>query len=83
MLLSLSKNQKSEHGPPEGLVKRLCTEHGAHYTSLITRAGEPTAIAAAGTSFVTTEPAPTTALSPMVTPGRITEPEPIQAFLPM
>jgi hypothetical protein len=34
-----------------------------------TRAGEPTTTVFAGTSFVTTEPAPTTALSPMLTPG--------------
>ena len=35
------------------------------------RAGTPTARELAGMLFVTTEPAPMTTLSPMVTPGRI------------
>ena len=39
------------------------------FISLITRQGLPTAIVHAGMSFVTTEPAPIIAPSPMVTPG--------------
>ena len=46
---------------------------------LIIFAGFPAAIALSGTSFVTTLPAPTTAFSPIVTPGKITLFEPIQA----
>ena len=37
---------------------------------LMTRAGLPATIVLLGTSFVTTLPAPTTTLSPIVTPGR-------------
>src|SRR5678816_2842700 len=44
-----------------------------------TRAGLPATTAPAGTSFVTTLPAPTVAASPMVTPQRIVAPEPIEA----
>lgn len=36
-----------------------------------------------GTSWVTTELAPTMELSPMVTPGSTVEEMPIQTFLPM
>jgi hypothetical protein len=43
------------------------------------RAGFPATIAFGGTSFVTTLPAPTKALSPMVMPARIVAPEPIEA----
>lgn len=35
-----------------------------------------------GISFVTTLPAPMTALSPIVTPGKIVQFPPIQTFLP-
>lgn len=48
----------------------------------MTRAGTPPTIVFSGTSFVTTAPAPTTALSPMVTPCRMVELEPTQTFLP-
>ena len=43
------------------------------------RAGLPATIAPAGTSFVTTEPAPTNALAPIVTPGSSTLPPPTRA----
>src|SRR5207248_11227248 len=43
------------------------------------RAGLPTTVAPAGTSFVTTAPAPTIAASPIVRPGRITAAVPIAA----
>lgn len=36
-----------------------------------------------GISFVTTLPAPMTALSPIVTPGKIVQFPPIQTFLPI
>ena len=42
-----------------------------------------TATTFAGMSFVTTLPAPMTVLSPMVTPGTMIAPAPIQQFLPM
>jgi hypothetical protein len=38
-------------------------------TRLITRAGLPTTTTLSGTSFVTTEPAPTVTPLPIVTPG--------------
>ena len=41
------------------------------------RAGFPATVAPGATSRVTTDPAPTTASSPMVTPGRMTAPEPM------
>lgn len=49
----------------------------------MTRAGLPATMVSGETSRVTTLPAPTTALSPTVTPGRMVEPAPIQARLPM
>ena len=49
-----------------------------HSRILITRAGFPTAIAFAGMSFVTTEPAPTTAPFPIRTPLRTITPKPSQ-----
>lgn len=51
----------------------------SYFCSLITRAGTPATTAFAGTSFVTTLPAPTTAFSPMVTPHKIVEPVPMLA----
>src|SRR5678816_1017373 len=48
---------------------------------LKTRAGFPATIAFAGTSFVTTLPAPTSAFSPIVTFARIVAPDPIEAPL--
>ena len=48
-----------------------------------TRQGLPTATTPAGISLVTTDPAPMTLLSPMVTPGQMTTLPPIQTLLPM
>ncbi len=48
-------------------------------TSRRTRAGLPTTIARAGTSFVTTAPAPTNASSPISTPGQRIAPPPTRA----
>src|SRR4026208_2494292 len=45
------------------------------------RAGTPATTASAGTSRVTTAPAPTTARSPIVTPHMMTAPLPIDAPL--
>ena len=49
----------------------------------IMRAGTPPTIVLAGTSFATTAPAATTALSPIVTPESITARAPIQTPFPM
>ena len=46
-------------------------------------AGIPATTVLAGTFFVTTEPAPTTALSPIVIPGTTVAPAPIQTFRPI
>jgi len=46
---------------------------------LKTRAGLPATMVLAGTSFVTTAPAPTNAFSPMVIPARIVALLPIEA----
>ena len=51
-----------------------------HSIILITRAGFPTATALSGISFVTIEPVPIIAFSPIVTPGKIFTLAPIQAF---
>jgi hypothetical protein len=51
--------------------------------SRITRLGDPTEIVYSGTSCVTTEPAPMTEPSPMVTPLVTTTPAPSQQSLPM
>ena len=50
---------------------------------LITLQGFPTATTSAGISFVTTEPAPITALSPILTPGRTTTFPPSQTPSPI
>ena len=53
---------------------------GAYGTALsLTRAGLPATIVFAGTSRVTTLPAPTIAFSPIVTFDRIVEPDPMDA----
>ena len=53
------------------------------YKLRITLAGFPTATAPAGMSLTTTDPAPTTASSPMVTPGQTITPPPSQTLLPI
>lgn len=47
----------------------------------MTLAGIPATTVLSGTSLETTAPAATTAFSPIVTPGKIVAPAPIQAFL--
>ena len=47
------------------------------------RAGTPAARELSGISFVTTDPAATTTLLPMLTPGRIVTFPPIQTSLPI
>lgn len=49
------------------------------FICLITLAGFPATIVSGSTSCVTTLPAPTTAFSPTVTPGRMVAPAPIHA----
>ena len=51
--------------------------------SRITLQGTPAAKELAGISLVTTDPAPITAPSPMVTPGVITELDPIHTSFPI
>jgi hypothetical protein len=46
-------------------------------------AGTPLTVTPAGTSLVTTAPAPTMALSPIVTPGKINAPMPINTSFPI
>lgn len=46
-------------------------------------AGLPTARLSSGISWVTTEPAPITTLSPIYTPGSIIVPAPIKTLLPI
>ena len=50
-------------------VVKLCTSF----------AGFPMTVAPSGTFLVTTDPAPTVACFPMMTPGRMTAPAPIDA----
>src|SRR5690606_9989096 len=47
------------------------------------RAGEPTTTELSATSLLTTEPAPITTFSPMLTPGRIQAFVPIEVKLPI
>ena len=49
----------------------------------MTTAGFPAATVFGGTDFVTTEPAATTELSPIVTPRMIVHRSPIHTFRPM
>ena len=53
-----------------------------YWMHLMKRAGTPPTMVSAGTSLVTTAPAATTALSPMVTPCRMVALEPTHTFLP-
>ena len=48
-----------------------------------TRAGQPYATQSGGIDFVTTDPAPTTQASPMLTPAKMVTLPPIQQSLPM
>ncbi len=48
-----------------------------YYRYPITLAGHPATTFPGGTSFVTTDPAPTTAFSLISTPGRMMEPAPM------
>ena len=62
----------------------FCCHHFTFLDALLsirrsTLAGFPATIVLAGTSFVTTLPAPTIAFSPMTTFARIVAPEPIEA----
>lgn len=52
-------------------------------SSLMSRAGTPPTRLLSGTSFVTTAPAAMTTLLPMLTPGRMVHPPPVQTSLPM
>ena len=54
-----------------------------YQTFFIIFAGTPATTVFAGTSFVTTAPAATIALSPILTPRRIVALEPIQTFFPI
>jgi hypothetical protein len=63
-----------------GRSKRPARQTSAS-TSAATRAGFPITTARAGTSFVTTDPAATSARSPISTPGMITAPAPMRAPL--
>ena len=51
--------------------------------SRIMRAGTPATSELSGISYVTTDPAATTTLFPMLTPGRIVTFPPIQTSLPI
>ena len=75
------QGEETENAIPKLSVWRIF--HLLSLTEPITLAGFPTAIIPSGTSFVTTEPAPITALSPLVTPGRIMLPEPIHTPFPI
>lgn len=50
---------------------------------MITRAGFPAKTTLSPKDLVTTEPAPTTTLSPKVTPGKIVTPPPAQKLSPI
>ena len=66
-----------------GARYRRSPRHRVHQIALITRAGLPTATTLAGRSLLTTEPAPTTVLSPMVTPGQTMTPPPSHTLSPI
>ena len=73
--------------PPSERYGEICYSGRAillsSVTVLTTLAGLPTTTAPAGTSEVTTLPAPMTAPEPMVTPGRMVQFPPIQTSSPM
>jgi len=67
---------------PSAFHQYLCTMSSIWYHTLRTKcAGFPTQISPAGTFFVTTEPAPIKAFSPMVIPGSNVEPASTEAPL--
>ena len=59
---------------PEGRHSDFYLYHNLRFTS----AGTPAAMESSGMSFVTTLPAATMQRLPMVTPGQMTTPPPIQ-----
>src|SRR3954463_12675401 len=65
------------------VARRVTSSAGPKSISRITFAGAPAAITPGGRSRVTTEFAPTTQRSPIVTPLVITQPTPNQQFDPM
>jgi len=66
--------QKTNICSVKGVNPTVCSFHSL----LISLAGMPPTTVFASTSLVTTEPAPTMAFSPTVTPGRMVAPAPIQ-----
>lgn len=74
---------RSQQGRVDGVVPEVelpvPLAHRAQHAAGVA----PTATTLSGRSLVTTLPAPTTTLSPRVTPGSSTAPAPIQQFLPM
>jgi hypothetical protein len=90
------RNQHCKHGPPAdqfpvqgglwgGRLVPPAIQHGILSTYPIVRmmrAGTPATIAPSGTSRVTTAPAPTIALAPIVTPGSTIAPAPSQTSDP-
>ena len=63
-------------------VRASVNKQNFHNIDLMYLAGTPPTIVFASTSFVTTAPAATTALSPIFTPAKMVELEPIHTFLP-
>src|SRR5262249_23182168 len=75
-------DQAGTAGDEHAIATERGRRHARHWpssTARRTRAGLPATIVRGGTSRVTTLPAPTIALSPISTPHRIVEPEPIEA----
>src|SRR3954451_8393717 len=65
------------------VARRVTSSAGPKSISRMTFAGAPAAITPGGRSRVTTEFAPTTQRSPMVTPLVTTQPTPTQQFEPI
>src|SRR5262249_14018181 len=78
--VAVSDDANTNHSSRPFLQARLAAPLNSVEVVPMTAAGTPATIACAGTSFVTTAPAPTSAPSPMVTPARIVALLPIEAW---
>ena len=84
--LVLSRCEIAKHAREAMTVLRVSLMMDAevlYLRSLMTQQGEPTEMVWPGMSWVTTDPAPITAPSPMVTPLVTTTPAPSQQSFPM
>jgi hypothetical protein len=78
-----TRRERTQRGSAVRIPAGSWGKGSIHFLSARTRAGTPTTFVRAGTSLVTTLPAPRIAPSPMLTPFKMMTPAPIQTSFPM